>query len=158
MQRSTQNIFEGSFHLMTTWQHMSAALQTEDVDAATVWWRLVTAEGCQRSDNRSKMSPTSTSLLSFSMNFSFCSSLTYTFCMLFLKSMSLKVGSSFPCRVKKKSFRTGLGLGVESQSNTDAIKCPKMDISWQDFYPFFVTCFTGHQRALQEQTLIVTHH
>ena len=29
------------------------------------------------------------------MNFSFSSSLTYTFCMLFLKSISLKVGSSF---------------------------------------------------------------
>lgn len=41
---------------------------------------------------------TSTSLLTFSMNFSFCSSVTYTFCMLFLKSMSLKVGSSFPFR------------------------------------------------------------
>lgn len=41
---------------------------------------------------------TSTSLLTFSMNFSFCSSVTYTFCMLFLKSMSLKVGSSFPYR------------------------------------------------------------
>lgn len=70
------------------------------------------------------------------MNFSFSSSLTYTFCMLFLKSMSLKVGSSF-----SYSEQTKPSLG---RSNTSRkVKRSK------GCYPLFVTGFTVHQGTLQ---------
>lgn len=93
-----------------------------------VWCRRPVAERCNSS------SLTSTSLVSFSMNFSFSSSLTYTFCMLFLKSMSLKVGSSF-------SYHRWTNLLFSSSDKW------KRDCA---FYPLFVARFTIHQRTLQK--------
>lgn len=82
------------------------------------------------------------------MNFSFSSSLTYTFCMLFLKSMSLKVGSSF-------SYR-----GNEARLSSDGLK--RRDVTRyrrsDGSYPLFVARFSVHQRTLQKHHVRDTHN